>query len=111
MLLFLVYLGTKRKVNVLIGLLNHPRVLILDEPTVGIDLKSRFDIHHLLNQMKRNCLIILTTHHLDEVEALADCIKVIGVDPFYKKYYQTNNGNLSVIIINFKFLNHLFTYI
>ncbi|PTF06724.1 ABC transporter ATP-binding protein [Staphylococcus cohnii] len=77
--------GTKRKVNVLIGLLNNPQVLILDEPTVGIDLKSRFDIHNLLNQMKRNCLIILTTHHLDEVEALADCIKVIGVDPFYKK--------------------------
>jgi ABC-type multidrug transport system ATPase subunit len=36
--------GTKRKVNVLIGLLSNPQILILDEPTVGIDLKSRFDI-------------------------------------------------------------------
>ncbi|MDW3866525.1 ATP-binding cassette domain-containing protein [Staphylococcus saprophyticus] len=76
--------GTKRKVNVLIGLLSNPQILILDEPTVGIDLKSRFDIHNLLNTMKRERLIILTTHHLDEVEALADQIKVIGNDPFYR---------------------------
>lgn len=77
--------GTKRKVNVLIGLLSNPQILILDEPTVGIDLKSRFDIHNLLNKMKRERLIILTTHHLDEVEALADQIKVIGNDPFYRE--------------------------
>lgn len=76
--------GTKRKVNVLIGLLSKPQILILDEPTVGIDLKSRYDIHSLLNKMKAQCLIILTTHHLDEVEALADRIKVIGTDPFYR---------------------------
>jgi len=38
--------------------------------------------------MKHECLIILTTHHLDEVEALADCIKVIGSDPFYKDVLQ-----------------------
>lgn len=80
--------GTQRKVNVLIGLLSQPQILILDEPTVGIDLKSRYDIHRLLNQMKHECLIILTTHHLDEVEALADCIKVIGSDHFYKDVLQ-----------------------
>lgn len=80
--------GTKRKVNVLIGLLSNPQILILDEPTVGIDLKSRYDIHHLLNKMMKTCLIILTTHHLDEVEALADQIKVIGNNPFYKNILQ-----------------------
>ncbi len=76
--------GTKRKVNLLIGLLGNPNILILDEPTVGIDLKSRYDIHHLLNSLKSSCLIILTTHHLDEVESLADEIKLIGKDPFYR---------------------------
>ena len=45
--------GTKRKVNLLIGLLGNPSILILDEPTVGIDLKSRFDIHKLLNHLKQ----------------------------------------------------------
>ncbi|EKU46809.1 ABC transporter ATP-binding protein [Staphylococcus massiliensis] len=76
--------GTKRKVNILIGLLGNPKVLILDEPTEGIDLKSRYDIHRLLNELKETCLIILTTHHIDEVEALADKIKLIGNNPFYE---------------------------
>ncbi len=43
---------------------------------------------HILNKMKRTCLIILTTHHLDEVEVLADQIKVIGDNPFYKNILQ-----------------------
>ncbi len=76
--------GTKRKVNLLIGLLSNPSILILDEPTVGIDLKSRYDIHQLLNSLKESRLIILTTHHLDEVESLADEIKLIGKDSFYR---------------------------
>ncbi|MGK0575799.1 ABC transporter ATP-binding protein [Macrococcus capreoli] len=77
--------GTKRKVNMLIGLLGNPEIIILDEPTVGIDLKSRYDIHRLINELKQNKLIILTTHHLDEVEAIGDTIKLIGKDPFYKE--------------------------
>lgn len=77
--------GTKRKVNLLIGLLGNPEIIILDEPTVGIDLKSRYDIHRLINQLKQEKLIILTTHHLDEVEAIGDEIKLIGRDPFYKQ--------------------------
>ncbi|MEJ7443265.1 ATP-binding cassette domain-containing protein, partial [Staphylococcus warneri] len=67
--------GNKRKVNIMIGLLSRPKILILDEPTEGIDLESRYDIHNLLQQMTDQCLIIMTTHHLDEVEALADDIK------------------------------------
>ncbi|WP_414045214.1 ABC transporter ATP-binding protein [Macrococcus equi] len=77
--------GTKRKVNMLVGLLGNPEIIILDEPTVGIDLKSRYDIHRLINELKQNKLIILTTHHLDEVEAIGDSIKLIGKDPFYKQ--------------------------
>lgn len=69
----------------LIGLLGNPDIIILDEPTVGIDLKSRYDIHRLINQLKQSKLIILTTHHLDEVEAIGDHIKLIGKDPFYKQ--------------------------
>ncbi|MDW4203631.1 ATP-binding cassette domain-containing protein [Staphylococcus saprophyticus] len=88
--------GTKRKVNVLIGLLSNPPILILDEPTVGIDLKSRFDIHNLLNTMKRERLIILTTHHLDEVEALADQIKVIGNNPFYREILEDKHWAFEV---------------
>ncbi|RNM19298.1 MULTISPECIES: ABC transporter ATP-binding protein [Staphylococcus] len=77
--------GNKRKINILIGLLSNPHILILDEPTVGIDLESRYDIHRLLEQLKSHCLIIMTTHHLDEVEVLADEIKLIGQNPFYQE--------------------------
>ncbi len=77
--------GNKRKINILIGLLSNPHILILDEPTVGIDLESRYDIHRLLAQLKSHCLIIMTTHHLDEVEVLADEIKLIGQNPFYQE--------------------------
>ncbi|MEJ7512163.1 ABC transporter ATP-binding protein, partial [Staphylococcus lugdunensis] len=65
--------------------LSNPHILILDEPTVGIDLESRYDIHRLLEQLKSHCLIIMTTHHLDEVEVLADEIKLIGQNPFYQE--------------------------
>ncbi|KKI55609.1 linearmycin/streptolysin S transport system ATP-binding protein [Staphylococcus pasteuri] len=77
--------GNKRKINILIGLLSNPHILILDEPTVGINLESRYDIHRLLEQLKSHCLIIMTTHHLDEVEVLADEIKLIGQNPFYQE--------------------------
>ncbi|MBQ0139694.1 MAG: ABC transporter ATP-binding protein [Kurthia sp.] len=80
--------GTKRKANLLIGLLHRPEVLILDEPTVGIDLKSRYEIHRLVNHLKKQCTIIMTTHHLDEVEAVADRIVLLGKDPFYKNILQ-----------------------
>lgn len=76
--------GTKRKANILIGLLGDPKIIVLDEPTEGIDIKARFEIHQLLNKLKQDRLLILTTHHLDEVINLADYIKVIGQDPFYQ---------------------------
>lgn len=82
--------GTKRKVNLLIGLLGKPEIIILDEPTVGIDMKSRYDIHRLLNELKQHTLIIMTTHHMDEVQAIADDIKLIGRDPFYKEVLETS---------------------
>ena len=92
--------GNKRKINILIGLLSNPHILILDEPTVGIDLESRYDIHRLLEQLKSHCLIIMTTHHLDEVEVLADEIKLIGETRFIKKCLKINIGTMKNIIMH-----------
>lgn len=83
--------GTKRKANLLIGLLHQPQLLILDEPTVGIDLKSRFEIHRLIEHLKNQCTIIMTTHHLDEVEAVADNIVLLGEDSFYQEVLMKAN--------------------
>lgn len=83
--------GTKRKANILIGLLHQPKLLILDEPTVGIDLKSRYEIHRLIAYLKSECTILMTTHHIDEVRAVADQIFVLGQDDFYKEVLQQEN--------------------
>ncbi|MBM7698891.1 ABC transporter ATP-binding protein [Kurthia huakuii] len=77
--------GTQRKVNLLIGLLAKPTILILDEPTVGIDLKSRTEIQQVLRELSATCTVLLTTHLVDEIEAFTDNIVLIGDDAFYRQ--------------------------
>ncbi|MGA9852080.1 MAG: ABC transporter ATP-binding protein [Gammaproteobacteria bacterium] len=70
--------GLKRRLNLAIGLLNRPRLLFLDEPTVGIDPQSR---HFILEAIKRintqGTTVIYTTHYMEEVEMLCDEIGVL----------------------------------
>ncbi len=70
--------GMKRRLNIAAALLHDPQLLILDEPTVGIDPQSRnaiFDSLELLKQQGRS--LIYTSHYMEEVERLADHIVVI----------------------------------
>jgi ABC-2 type transport system ATP-binding protein len=65
--------GMKRRLNIAAGVIHHPRVLLLDEPTVGIDPAAREDIHELLRDLRGDGLaILLTTHDLDQAAELAD---------------------------------------
>jgi ABC-2 type transport system ATP-binding protein len=70
--------GMKRRLNLAIGLLSHPRVLLLDEPTVGIDPQSR---HFILESIKginaRGTTVVYTSHYMDEIESLCDDIGVL----------------------------------
>ncbi|MGH8397057.1 MAG: ABC transporter ATP-binding protein [Gammaproteobacteria bacterium] len=70
--------GLKRRLNLAIGLLNRPRLLFLDEPTVGIDPQSR---HFILEAIKRintsGTTVVYTTHYMEEVETLCDEIGVL----------------------------------
>ena len=70
--------GLKRRLNIAIGLLNNPELLILDEPTVGIDPQSR---RFILDSVKRisqqGTTIIYTSHYMDEVEYLCDSVAII----------------------------------
>ena len=70
--------GLKRRLNLAIGLLNQPKILLLDEPTVGIDPHSR---HFILQTIKslneQGMTVIYTSHYMEEVEALCDEIAVI----------------------------------
>ena len=70
--------GMKRRLNLAAGLLHDPDILLLDEPTVGVDPQSRNAIFENLEQLKRRGKTLLyTTHYMEEVERLADRIVVI----------------------------------
>ncbi|OPJ80232.1 ATP-binding cassette sub-family A member 12 isoform B [Patagioenas fasciata monilis] len=84
--------GMKRKLSIAIALLGGSRVVILDEPTTGVDPCSRRSIWEIISKNKKGRTIILSTHHLDEAEVLSDQIaflehgglKCCG-SPFYLK--------------------------
>jgi len=64
--------GMQQKLSVIISLLMPPRVLFLDEPTLGLDFVTQRTMVELLGEISKNVAIILTSHHLDVVDQLAD---------------------------------------
>jgi ABC-2 type transport system ATP-binding protein len=72
--------GMKRRLNIGIGLLHRPRLLVLDEPTVGIDPQSRHAILSSVDALKAQGMAILyTTHYMEEAERLCDRIGIIDL--------------------------------
>ncbi len=70
--------GMKRRVNIACGVLHRPQILLLDEPTVGVDPQSRQRIFDMLDELNQEgTSIVLTTHHLDEAETRSDRIVII----------------------------------
>lgn len=70
--------GMKRRINIAAALLHQPKVVILDEPTVGIDPQSRNHIFDIIRQLRNSGVtIIYSTHYMEEVEALCDDIAII----------------------------------
>lgn len=72
--------GLKRRLNLAIGLLNNPKVLFLDEPTVGIDPQSRNFILETIMDLNRSegMTLIYTSHYMEEVQQICDQIAIIG---------------------------------
>jgi len=71
--------GMKRRLNLAIGLLNNPRILYLDEPTVGVDTQSRNYILEMIKKINREegTTIIYTSHYMEEIEQVSDMIAII----------------------------------
>ncbi|WP_438446122.1 ATP-binding cassette domain-containing protein [Gorillibacterium sp. sgz5001074] len=70
--------GMKRRINIAAALLHKPRLVILDEPTVGIDPQSRNHIFEMIRELKKDGVtLIYSTHYMEEVEALCDDIAII----------------------------------
>lgn len=69
----------KRRLEIAKGLLHHPKILFLDEPTVGLDPQSRNHIREHLKKInqEQGLTIFITTHYMDEVEKIADRVAII----------------------------------
>lgn len=72
--------GTKKKIDIISALIQKPKLLLLDEPTVGLDVESRIDIWRYLHEVheKSKVGIIVTTHYIEEVEKMCDIIYILS---------------------------------
>jgi ABC-2 type transport system ATP-binding protein len=70
--------GIRKRLDLAAGLLHAPDVLVLDEPTVGLDIESRFVVWDFLRQLKAaGTTVLITSHYLEEIDALADRVAII----------------------------------
>ena len=69
--------GWKRRVSIAMALIGEPQILFLDEPTLGLDVIARHDLWEAILSLKGKVNIILTTHYMEEAEALSDRIGIM----------------------------------
>ncbi len=69
--------GWQRRLSVAMALISEPEILFLDEPTLGLDVLARSDLWDLIRSLKGKITIILTTHYMEEAEALSDRIAIM----------------------------------
>ncbi len=69
--------GLQRRVSIAMALISEPEILFLDEPTLGLDVIARHDLWEAIRSLKGKVTIILTTHYMEEAEALSDRIGVM----------------------------------
>lgn len=78
--------GMKRRVNLIAGILHNPKILFLDEPTVGVDVQSKSAIIDYLKQLNKNgTTIIYTSHHLSEAQDFCTNIAIIDRGQLYAR--------------------------
>lgn len=69
--------GWQRKLSIALALVTRPKVLFLDEPTLGLDVLARRELWNIIQDLKGQMTIILTTHYMEEAEALSDRIGIM----------------------------------
>lgn len=70
--------GMQRRLSIAMALISDPKVLFLDEPTLGIDVIARRELWEVIRDLKEKMTIILTTHHMEEADSLADRIGIMA---------------------------------
>ncbi len=69
--------GLKRRLSIAMALINEPKILFLDEPTLGLDVLSRRELWEIINSLKGKTTVILTTHYMEEAESLSDRVGIM----------------------------------
>ena len=69
--------GWQRRLSIAMALITEPQILFLDEPTLGLDVLARSDLWDIIRALKGRVTIVLTTHYMEEAEALSDRIAII----------------------------------
>ena len=69
--------GWQRRLSIAMALISEPKILFLDEPTLGLDVLARSDLWDIIRSLKGRVTIILTTHYMEEAEALSDRIAIM----------------------------------
>lgn len=92
--------GWQRKLSIALALVSKPKILFLDEPTLGLDVIARRELWNVIKGLKKNMTIILTTHYMEEAEALSDRIGIMKdgsllfVGTKEELYKKTNKNNV-----------------
>ncbi|KPI53849.1 antibiotic ABC transporter ATP-binding protein [Clostridioides difficile] len=96
--------GMQRRLNIGIALLNHPKILILDEPTVGVDPQSRNHIFNFIKNIseKQKTTVIYTSHYMEEIEHL--CSKIFIMDEGKEIAFGDNDYLKSLVSTNTKLI-------
>lgn len=100
--------GTQRRLSIAMALITNPQILFLDEPTLGLDVLARRELWSSIKGLKGKVTIILTTHYLEEAEALSDRVgimvkgKLMAVGTVAELKNQTGTANLedAFIVLN-----------
>ena len=112
--------GMRRRLNIACGLLHHPRIVLLDEPTVGVDPQSRERIYAMLDGLRaEGASLLLTTHHLEEAEARCERIVIMdhgkvvatGTVPEMVAQVEASGGKIEVIEIRRPSLHSVFLHL
>ena len=69
--------GWQRRLSIAMALVSEPKILFLDEPTLGLDVLARSDLWEIIRALKGKVTVILTTHYMEEAEALSDRVAIM----------------------------------
>lgn len=81
--------GLKRRLGFAISILNHPKILVLDEPTAGVDPKERIELRNSIKKYSKDRLVIISTHIVEDIENLCDDL-IVMLDGHIKYSGKTN---------------------